>query len=98
MHHNRPSVNIHTSLVMKPRNQPASLLEQRSKVLNSLGLAECAGAQLNLEALFGAEHEEMRQPPILAEMRFRIVEQIFTLFSLVRKVEPGHVAECGEAK
>jgi hypothetical protein len=51
-----------------------------------------------LVALLGADHEQVCEPTVLAQVALAIIEKVVALLGLVRKVVLGHLAESGETK
>ena len=92
-------VGEHADFVGDEAEEPApTLFEETFVGLHGFRFAEGAGAELDLIALFGANHEEVGQPPVFAEMAFAVVEEIVALFCFVGEVVFGHFAEGGESK
>lgn len=78
-------------------SQPSPpLLQQALESLHCFCLAERSRVHLNLVSFLSADHEQVRQPPILSQMTFAVVEEILALLCLVRKVEFGHLPKCRE--
>jgi hypothetical protein len=89
----------HANFVGDKTQEPsATLLEERSVVLDGFGLAESSGVHLDLVAFLCANHEQVSEPTILAQMALAVIEEIVALLGLVSEVLLGHLAECGKSK
>ena len=89
----------HANFVGDKTQEPAAtLLQKRSVGLDSLGFAESSRVHGNLVTFLGANHEQMSEPAILAQMALAVIKEIVTLLSLVSEVVFGHFAESREAK
>lgn len=89
----------HAHFVCDKTQEPATtLLEQRGVLLHSLGLAECSRVHLDQVTLLCANHEQMGEPAVLAQMALAVVEEIVTLLGLVSEVVFGHSAESRESQ
>lgn len=89
----------HAHFVGDETQEPAAtLLEERPIRLHSFGLAESTSVHLDLVAFLGANHEQVSEPAIFAEMALSVVKEVVTLLSFVGEIVFGHPAEGGESK
>lgn len=89
----------HANFVGDKTQEPsATLLQKRCIGLHSFGFAECSGVHLDLVSFLCANHEQVSEPTILAQMALAVIEEIIALLGLVGEVILGHFAESRETK